>query len=588
MACRLGVELLEGRCLPAANVVLEWNQVLLDTVKADRASPLFIARDAAIVHAAIYDAVNAIDRSYTPFFADVKASRGASLEAAAAQAAHDTMVALFPAHRARFDATLAADLAGIPPGRARQGVAVGQAVAQQILAWRSTDGSDAQVPYTPGSGPGVWQRTPPAFAAAVAPHWGAVTPFGIPSGSAFRAPPPPALTSAAYTADFNEVKSVGAAGSITRTAEQSQIAQFWYGGAGTFTPIGYWNQIAQDVAQRHGNSLVQDARLFALLNMAQADASFAVWDAKYTYNFWRPVTAIRAADTDGNPATAPDPAWASFLITPAHPSYNSGHSGLSGAAAAVLADFFGTDAVPFSFSSDSLPGVTRSYASFSAAMQEAGDSRVYAGIHFRFDCVAAQVIGRSVGDYVMDHFLLPRGHGGDHLRAMAPAPVPVNESLDADQVQPLLAEALARWQAAGTDTSALHGIDVRIADLGGLTLGMAAGGVIWLDDNAAGWGWFADATPGEDSEFTTAGDQGEEGRMDLLTVLEHEIGHLLGHDHEADGVMQDALTAGSRRTVSPALVAGTGRRGVALLGFESDEEAPWLGGRQFGRGSKRR
>jgi membrane-associated phospholipid phosphatase len=420
----LSLEPLEARCLLAANVVLEWNQVFLDTFKADRVLPLYFSRDAAIVHAAIYDAVNDIDRSYTPFFADVQAPRGASLEAAAAQAAHDTMVALFPAHQATFDATLAADLVGIPPGRARLGTAVGQAVAQQILAWRSTDGSTAQLTYVPGTAPGDWQPTPPAFAPAVAPQWGSVTPFCIPSDSAFRPPPPPALTSADYTAAFNEIKSLGAANSSTRTAEQSQIARFWYGAAGTYTATGYWNQIAQEVAQQRGDSLVQDARLFALLNLAQADAYFAVWDAKYTYNFWRPVTAIRAADTDGNPDTAADPAWTPFLVTPAHPSYNSGHSGISGAAAAVLAAFFGTDAIPFSFSSDGLPGVMRSYASFSAAAQEVSDSRVYAGIHWRFDVQAGQVMGNEVGDYIVTHFLLPASRSGDEVGDAAVASGP--------------------------------------------------------------------------------------------------------------------------------------------------------------------
>jgi membrane-associated phospholipid phosphatase len=424
----LSLEPLEARCLLATNVVLQWNQVFLDTFKADAVLPLYFARDAAIVHSAIYDAVNDIDRSYTPFFADVKAPRGASLPAAAAQAAHDTMVALFPAHQATFDATLAADLAGIPPGRAMLGTAVGQAVAQQILAWRSTDGSTAQVTYVPGTAPGDWQPTPPAFAPAVAPQWGSVTPFCIPSDSAFRAPPPPALTSADYTAAFNEVKSLGAADSTTRTAEQSAIAKFWYGAAGTFTANGYWNQIAQEVAQQRGDSLVQDARLFALLNLAQADAYFAVFDTKYTYNFWRPVTAIRAADTDGNPDTAADPAWTPFLVTPAHPSYDSGHSAISAAGAAVLAAFFGTDAVPFSLSSDGLPGVTRSYASFSAAAQECADSRVYAGIHWRFDCTAGLTMGNEVGDYVVTHFLLPAsrsddqgGDGGDAAVASGPA-----------------------------------------------------------------------------------------------------------------------------------------------------------------------
>jgi hypothetical protein len=411
---RLSLETLEGRCLPSADVVLQWNQVLLDTIKADRVLPVFFSREAAIVHAAMYDAVNAIDRSYTSFFAHVQASHGASLEAAAAQAAHDTMSALFPTHQATFDATLAGDLAGIPPGRARQGVAVGQAVAQQILAWRSTDGSGRDVPYTPGSDPGDWRPTPPAFAKAVAPQWGQVTPFAIPSDAAFRPPAPPALTSAEYAAAYNEVKSVGAASSTTRTAEQSEIARFWYGTAGTFTSAGYWNQIAQQIAEQRGDSLVQNARLFALLNLAQADAYISVWGAKYASNFWRPVTAITDPRSGQiNPDTPTDPSWAPFLPTPAFPSYTSGHSGHSGAAAAVLAAFFGSDAIPFTFSSDSLPGVTRSFPSFSAAARECSDSRVYAGIHWRFDVTVGQAVGDEVGNYVVTHFLLPAAAGED-------------------------------------------------------------------------------------------------------------------------------------------------------------------------------
>jgi membrane-associated phospholipid phosphatase len=402
-----GVERLEDRCLLSADVVLRWDQLLLDTARANHVSPVAMTRYLAIESAALYDAVNDIDRSYTPYFADVPAAPGASPEAAAAQAAHDTLAALFPAQQATFDAALAADLAGIPPGRARQGTAVGQVVAQEILAWRSTDGSDAKVPYTPGTGPGVWQPTPPAFLPAALPQWGNVTPFAIPSGSAFRAPPPPALDNPAYTAAFNEVKTVGDINSTTRTPDQSQIAQFWYGAAGTYTASGYWNQIAQEVAQQRGNSLVQNARLFALLNLTEADAAIAVWDTKYADNFWRPVTAIRAADTDGNPDTAADPGWTPFLVTPNFPSYVSGHSGVSGGAAAVLAAFFGTDAIGFSLSSDSLPGVTRSYTSFSAAAQEASDSRVYAGIHWRFDVVAGANMGAQVGSYITTHFLLP-------------------------------------------------------------------------------------------------------------------------------------------------------------------------------------
>src|SRR5205814_911203 len=184
-----------------------------------------------------------------------------------------------------------------------------------------------------------------------------------PSGSAFRADPPPDLNSSDYTTAFNEVKTIGDINSITRTEEQSQIAKFWYGQAGTYTASGYWNQIAQQVAVKQGNSLVQNARLFALLNLTEADAAIAVWDTKYVYNFWRPITAIRAADTDGNADTAVDTNWTPYLVTPNHPSYISGHSGVSSGAAAVLAAFFGTDAISFSLSSDSLPGATRSYTS---------------------------------------------------------------------------------------------------------------------------------------------------------------------------------------------------------------------------------
>jgi membrane-associated phospholipid phosphatase len=572
----LSVEPLEDRCLLSANVVLEWNQLALHAVGQARLSPVFVSRDLAITQAAVYDAVVAIDRSFEPYYAHVHASRGASLEAAAAQAAHDTLSALFPSQAATFDSALAADLVGIPPGRARQGTAVGSEVAQQILAWRSTDGSAAVVNYTPGTDPGDWQPTLPAFLPALAPQWPYVTPFALSSGSQFRPAPPPALDSAAYADAFNEVKSLGSATSTTRTDEQTQIAKFWNDGLGTAFAMGYWNRITQQVATEQGLSLVQDARLFALLNITEADAQIACWDAKYTYNLWRPVTAIRAADTDGNPATDPDSTWTPLLTTPNFPSYTSAHSTLSGAAAGVLTALFG-DSYHFTVTADGLPGVTRSFDSFGAAAAEAGQSRIYGGIHYQFDNVAGQQLGRTVAGYVVDHVLKPRGNDGDdQLRAAAATPAPVNESLRAGQVQPLLAEALARWQAAGIDPSALNGITVHIANLGGLTLGKAVGGGIWLDDNAAGWGWFVDPTPRNDSEFTTPGNQGEQGRMDLLTVLEHEVGHLLGRGHEAVGVMQETLGAGLRRTVGVTLANDAGGLGAAQALFAWDADAPWI------------
>jgi membrane-associated phospholipid phosphatase len=547
---RLRVEPLDDRCLPSANVVVEWNQLTLDAIRATKTNTPLASRALAITQAAVYDSVNAIDRSFEPYHAHVDASRGASLEAAAAQAAHDTLVALFPGQASVYDAALAADLAGIPAGRARQGIAVGHEVARQILEWRQSDGFDASVPYAPGSDPGDWQPTPPAFLPALAPQWQYVTPFAMSAGSQFRPAAPPALDSAEYAAAFNEVKSLGRLDSATRTADETQIAFFWRDGAGTSYAFGHWNTIAQGVSAERGLDLVADARLFALLNVATADALISTWDAKYAYDLWRPVTAIRAADTDGNPDTELDAGWGPLLTTPNFSSYTSAHSTVSAAAAGVLTALFGSD-YHFTVGSEGLADVTRSFASFDAAAAEAGQSRVYGGIHYLFDSTTGLEVGANLADYLMDGLLKPRDDGDDQLTAATAAAKPVNTSLRAHQVQPLLTEALARWRAAGIDTSALHGIDVRIADLGGQTLGKAADNVIWLDDNAAGWGWFVDHTPRRDGEFVRPGNQGEKNRMDLLTVLTHEVGHLLGYEHEAGGVMQETLSAGTRVTVGP-------------------------------------
>jgi hypothetical protein len=564
---RLRVEPLDDRCLPSANVVIEWNQLALHAVGQAKLAPVFVSRDLAITQAAVYDAVNAIEKSFEPYYAHVAASSGASLEAAAAQAAHDTLAALFPAQASTFDSALAADLVGIPAGRARQGIEVGHEVAQQILAWRSTDGSTATVPYTPGTDPGDWRPTPPAFLPALAPQWPNVTPFALSAGSQFRPAAPPALNSAEYAAAFNEVKDLGRVDSTTRTDEQTQIAKFWNDGLGTAFAMGYWNKIAQAVSTEQGLSLVQDARVFALLNIAEADAQISCWDAKYTYNLWRPVTAIRAADTDGNDATDPDATWTPLLVTPNFPSYTSAHSTISAAAAGVLTSLFG-DNYHFTVTADSLPWVTRSFDSFESAAAEAGQSRIYGGIHYQFDNQNGQQVGAKVADYVVGGLLKPRDDGDDPSRL---APRAAHQSLRAGQAKPLLAEAVARWRAAGADVSGLRGLDIRVADLGGRTLAKAAGHVIWLDDNAAGRGWFVDRTPRSDSEFTRAGNQAEQHRVDLLSVLEHEIGRLLGRGDEAVGVSQDTLAAGTRWTVSPVPTGATVVSGIDLTGLKLDD-----------------
>jgi membrane-associated phospholipid phosphatase len=394
-----------------ADVVTDWNSVTLNAIRNDKTPPPKASRALAILHVAIYDSVNAITRTHEPYLIGGIVPASASIEAAASAAAHKVLVNLFPAQQATFDTAYQAALASIPDSpQKRSGITWGESVAVRILAARATDGNNAAVVPPGGSGPGVWVPTPPAYAAYLLPQWAFLRPFCMASSAQVRPPGPPALTSANYAADLNEVKSLGAATNSTRTADQTEIALFWADGSGTETPPGHWNSIAQEVSAAQGNTLEENARLFALLNIAMADAAVCAWDAKYYFHFWRPVTAIRNADTDGNPDTDPDPNWSSFIITPPFPDYVSGHATFSGAAAAVLAAYYGTDNVAFTSSSDFLPGVHRSFNSFSAAAAEAALSRLYGGIHFRSANEDGLQSGLTIGQLAIEHFLLPKGN----------------------------------------------------------------------------------------------------------------------------------------------------------------------------------
>ena len=386
--------------------VIDWNQVLLAIVNAPGAQPANVqpTRNFAILHAAIYDAVNSIDRTHEPYLISVRAPHGASESAAADAAAHTALVGLYPAQRSRLDTDYAAELAKVPDGPAKdKGVHLGQEVSSDLLAIRANDGSNVPPPpFISGTNPGDYRPTPPNFPTPVFTTWGQVTPFVLDSGDQFRPAPPPALTSNAYAAAINEVESLGSATSTARTPEQTEIGQFWS------PPIqNFWNQIAEGVALSHHSDLPTTARLFAALNLSFGDSAIAFYDAKYTYRLWRPVTAIRLADTDGNPNTVADPTWLPLAgNTAADPSYPGAHSTISAAGADVLASFYGNKQ-HFSLSSPALPGVTRSFNSFSAAAEEAGLSRIYAGQHTRLDHVAGLALGHDVASFVLHNALLP-------------------------------------------------------------------------------------------------------------------------------------------------------------------------------------
>jgi hypothetical protein len=392
----------------SVNPVIEWNRTLLLIVRTPGAQPPTIhsTRNFAILHAAIFDAVNDIDRDFEPYAVHhPHVSRRASAQAAADQAAHDVLISLYPAFATTLDSELQQDLAQIPYGPDKaEGIDEGQDVAAEILALRSNDGSAAILPpFVPKAQTGSYQLTPPNFAPADFIQWPQVTPFALARANEFRPGPPPQLTSEEYTLSFNEVKSLGLISSTTRTADQTQIGQFWNGNIQDF-----WNEIAQTAALAHHLDLAQSAHLFALLNITLADTTIAFFDTKYTYDLWRPVTAIQMANIDNNPQTDQDPTWIPLPTkTAPDPSFPGAHSATSFAAAEVLRLSLG-DQIILDVTSESLSGVTRHFTSFSDAAEEAGLSRIYAGQHFRFDHLAGERLGQQVARAVLSTVLQPK------------------------------------------------------------------------------------------------------------------------------------------------------------------------------------
>jgi membrane-associated phospholipid phosphatase len=383
-------------------LAVDWNRELITILGTPAGQPATVhpTRSFAILQAAEYDAVTSITHAARPYLFSVPARGGARPDAAADQAAHDTLTALYPSQKSGLDQMLASELAAIPNGQGKQrGIKVGAAVARRLVALRSSDGSAATPPpFVAGNRPGDYRPTPPAFAPPVFTNWGSVTPFVLSSGRQFRPAPPPPITSVAYARALNQVKSLGQDTSTTRTADQTTQAKFW--GAAPIWNV--WNEVTQKLAVSQHASLQRTVTLFENLDLALADATIGLYDAKYHYLVWRPVTAIQLGNTIGNPGIVGDPTWNPLAVTAADPSYPGAHATISQAAATVLSAFYG-DHRHLTVSSDGDPGVTRSFGSFQAAANEATLSRIFAGQHTMIDLVAGQQLGRQVAEFVLGH-----------------------------------------------------------------------------------------------------------------------------------------------------------------------------------------
>jgi len=381
---------------------VDWNRELITILGTPGGQPATVhpTRSFALLQAAEYDAVTSITHAARPYLFSVPAPGGARPDAAADQAAHDTLTALYPSQKSGLDQMLASELAAIPNGQGKQqGIKVGATVARRLVALRSSDGSAATPPpFVAGNKPGDYRPTPPAFAPPVFTNWGSVTPFVLSSGRQFRPAPPPPITSVAYARALNQVKSLGQDTSTTRTADETTQAKFW--GAAPIWNV--WNEVTQKLAVSQHASLQRTVTVFENLDLALADATIGLYDAKYHYLVWRPVTAIQLGNTIGNPAITGNPTWNPLAVTAADPSYPGAHATISQTAATVLSAFFG-DHQQLTVSSDGDPGVTRSFGSFQAAADEATLSRIFAGQHTMIDLVAGQQLGRQIAEFVLGH-----------------------------------------------------------------------------------------------------------------------------------------------------------------------------------------
>jgi len=410
--------LLGGVAPASADAVVDWNEITVQATTVGRPGPIGIV-DIALVQVAVHDAVQALDRQFEPYHADIDAARGERVKgrrsAAVAAAAHDVLVGIYPAQAATLDATYFTYLAehgldGDP------GILVGQQVAARILPLRRANPNPLPPPFVGGADIGMWRPTPsllgnppaPApFSPMATPWMGDFDPFTLTSPTRFRAPPPPALTSDRYTQDYNEVRELGSLTSTKRTAEQTDLAYFYVETA----PV-LWNRALRGIATRYLRKSSDTARLFALANLATADALITCWDSKTHYVVWRPITAIREGDADGNPATVGDPAWQPLINNPNYPDYTSGANSVTGAMTRTLELFFGTDKLVFDVTTAAPQAVqkVRRYHRFSDAARDVVDARILLGIHFRFADTAARTQGRQVADWTYNHFLLPLGH----------------------------------------------------------------------------------------------------------------------------------------------------------------------------------